>query len=433
MDLTDHQAHRVVVIGAGFGGLQAVKGLKDSGAEITLVDQRNHHLFQPLLYQAATSVLSNTEIAWPIRSMMAKRSDVTTLLGRVCGVDLEAKTVALEDGDHLPFDTLVIATGARHSYFGNDHWEDAAPGLKTLEDATHIRRKILMAFEAAERCEDPAERQALLTFGVIGAGPTGVELAGIIAELAQRTIPREFRNINTRDARVMLIEAGPRVLAQFPEDLSAYTARALEERGVEVMLGRPVRDCTTQGLTIGDEFIPCRTTLWAAGVAASPAAQWLGVQGDRAGRVSVNENLSLAGHPDVFVIGDTASVMTAEGKPVPGVAPAAKQQGAFVAKLVKARLRGAKLPERFSYRHLGNLATIGRGAAVVHYGKLKLTGRLAWWFWGISHVYFLIGNRSRAAVAWSWIWTYLRGENSARLITEPAAPQAMADPKAVEG
>ena len=413
--------HHVVVIGAGFGGLQAVHRLRGAGARITLVDQRNHHLFQPLLYQVATTILSTSEIAWPIRGLMEHRRDVTTLLARVNGIDAEARVVILDDGSRLAFDTLVIATGARHAYFGHDEWEDVAPGLKTLEDAITIRRHLLMAFERAERETDPDIQRALLTFGVIGAGPTGVELAGIIAELAKVSLPGSFRNIDTRTSRILLVEAGPRILATFPENLSAYARDALTERGVEVRTGVPVTACTADGLTLGDAFVPCRTAIWAAGVAASPAAAWLGVEADRAGRVKVSHDLTVPDKPWIFVIGDTAAVPSSDGALVPGTAPAAKQQGTYVARVIRARLDGKAPPEPFRYRHQGSLATIGNGAAVVHLGRLHLRGRLAWWFWGIAHIFFLIGARSRAAVAWNWLWTYLKGQQSARLITQSAS------------
>jgi NADH:ubiquinone reductase (H+-translocating) len=418
---TSDVRHHVVVIGAGFGGLQLVQSLRGAGARITLIDRRNHHLFQPLLYQVATTILATSEIAWPIRSLFRGRPDVTTLLARVCGINVEGRTVELEDGTHVAYDTLVVATGARHAYFGHNAWEELAPGLKTLEDATTIRRRLLLAFERAECEADPAKREALLTFGVIGAGPTGVELAGIIAELARHTLWRDFRRIDTREARVLLIEAGPRVLAAFPEDLSAYAADALQRRGVELWLGKPVTEINAEGLRIDEEFIPCRTAVWAAGVAASPAATWLGVEGDRAGRVPVQPDLTLQGRPDIFVIGDTAAVLTPEGQLVPGIAPAAKQQGAYVARVIRDRLSGKAGSGAFRYRHQGNLATIGKGAAVVQMGRLRLRGRLAWWVWGIAHIFFLIGTRSRSAVAWSWLWTYLTGQHSARLITQGAS------------
>lgn len=411
-------AHHLVVVGAGFAGLQLVRDLAGAGLRITLIDQRNHHLFQPLLYQVATTILATSEIAWPIRRLFRERADVTTLLGQVSGVDADGKRVLLDDGAAVPYDTLVLATGARHSYFGRDEWEAVAPGLKTLEDATTIRRRLLLAFEQAERETDPAARRALLTFAVIGAGPTGVELAGIIAELAQQILWREFRNIDTREARVLLIEAGARVLAAFPESLSDYAQGALERLGVEVLFGRPVSDISADGVTIGDEFVGCRTVVWAAGVAASPAAAWLGISADRAGRASVGPNLNAPGRLDVFVIGDTAAVVAADGKPVPGIAPAAKQQGAHVARVIRARLSGKPAPAPFRYRHQGNLATIGKSAAVADFGWLRLRGAIAWWIWGVAHIFFLIGARSRVAVAWSWFWTFISGQHSARLITQ---------------
>lgn len=419
-------AHKVVVVGAGFAGLQTVLGLKGADCDITLIDQRNHHLFQPLLYQVATTLLATSEIAWPIRALMRDRKDVTTLLASVDGVDRAAKEVILRTGEHIPYDTLIIATGARHAYFGKDHWEADAPGLKTLEDATTIRRRLLLAFERAELAETEAERQALLTFAVIGAGPTGVELVGIIAELAHRILPREFRRIDTNRARVLLIEAGPRILPAFSESLSNYARRALEHRGVEVLTGAPVTDCTDEGITLAGNFIPARTVIWAAGVQASRARDWLGAEADRAGRVVVEQNLTLPGDPSIFVLGDTAHVES-DGKPVPGVAPAAKQQGAHAAKTIHARLTGGADPGAFKYKNMGNLATIGRNAAVIEYGRFKLTGWFAWWIWGIAHIYFLIGTRSRLFVALSWLWVFLSGRNSARLITQKETLKDVAD------
>ncbi|MEL6954691.1 MAG: NAD(P)/FAD-dependent oxidoreductase [Pseudomonadota bacterium] len=408
--------HHVVVVGGGFGGLQTVHKLRKSGARITLIDKRNHHLFQPLLYQVATTILPISEIAWPLRQMVGGRRDVTTLLGKVVAVDQDARRLRLEGGSELHYDTLVLATGARHSYFGNDAWEPYAPGLKTLEDATNIRRRVLTAFEEAEQTDDPAKREALMTFAVIGAGPTGVELAGVIADLARRVLPREFRRIDTRRSRVVLIEAGPRVLSGFPDDLSDYARASLEKLGVTVMTGEAVSECNSEGLQVGDDFVPARTLIWAAGVQASNAGKWLGCKTDRAGRVEVNPDLTLPGHPEIFVIGDTASV-TSNGKPVPGIAPAARQMGSHVAATVCARIAGLIPPEKFTYRHLGSLATIGRGAAVADFGRFRLKGALAWWFWGAAHIYFLIGTRSRVTVAWSWLWSYFTGQNSARLIT----------------
>lgn len=410
--------HRIVVVGGGFAGLQLVLDLKGVAADITLIDRRNHHLFQPLLYQVATTVLATSEIAWPIRRLFRDRPEVKTVLGHVVGVDRATKTVQLKDGNVVPYDTLVLATGARHAYFGHDEWEAFAPGLKTLEDATTIRRRVLTAFEKAELETDPAKRQARLTFAIIGGGPTGVELAGIIAELAHQTLVKEFRQIDTRSARILLIEAGPRILPVFTPELSDYSRAALGRLGVEVSTGRPVTDITAEGVQIGDEFVPAKTVLWAAGVQASRAAEWLDAPADRAGRAIVEKDLSIPGAPELFVIGDTASVTNGDGKPVPGVAPAAKQQGAFVAKVIRARLTGKPAPSAFSYRHQGNLATIGRSAAVVDFGWIKLKGAIAWWVWGLAHIYFLIGTRSRFAVAWSWLWIFVSGQHSARLITQ---------------
>lgn len=410
--------HHVVVVGGGFGGLQLVNDLKGAGVGITLVDRRNHHLFQPLLYQVATTILSTSEIAWPIRRLYSDRPDVTTLLGEVSSVDTAAREVTLRDGTILPYDTLVLATGATHAYFGRDEWEPVAPGLKTLEDATTIRRRLLLAFERAETATDPAMRDALLTFTIVGAGPTGVELAGIIADLAHKTLPREFRNIDTRKTKVVLVEAGPRVLASFAPELSAYAQKVLEDLGVEVRLGQPVTNCSAEGVQIGEQFIASRTIVWAAGVQASPAAKWLAVGADRAGRVVVGKDLTAPGLPEVFVIGDTASVLQDNGTPVPGIAPAAKQQGSYAAKVIRARVEGKAAPAPFRYRHQGSLATIGQSAAIVDFGRIKLKGGIAWWIWGIAHIYFLIGTRSRFAVAWSWLWIYLSGQHSARLITQ---------------
>ncbi len=415
--MSHENLHHVVVVGGGFGGLQLVKDLKGAPVMITLIDRRNHHLFQPLLYQVATTLLATSEIAWPIRRLFRDRPEVTTLLAEVDGVNPDTRTVRLKGGESIGYDTLVLATGATHAYFGHDEWEPVASGLKTLEDATTIRRRMLLAFEQAEMETDAEAREALLTFTIVGAGPTGVELAGIIAELAHVTLPQEFRNIDTRKARVILVEAGPRVLASFAEELSVYAHKALEKLGVEVHLGEPVTECSAKGVMIGERFIGSRTIVWAAGVQASPAAGWLGVPADRAGRVIVEKDLSAPGLPDVFVVGDTASVFQEDGKPVPGIAPAAKQQGAYVAKAIRARLTRKSTPP-FRYRHQGSLATIGQRSAIIDFGRFKLKGALAWWIWGIAHIYFLIGTRSRFVVAWNWLWIYLSGQHTARLITQ---------------
>lgn len=413
--------HNIVVIGAGFGGLETVCNLIRKNVRITLIDRRNHHLFQPLLYQVATSSLSPSEIAWPTRHHFRKRPEVTTLMATVTGIDKQIRTVQLDTGATIPYDTLVLATGARHAYFGHDDWETWAPGLKTLEDATTIRRRILMAFEKAERDDDPARRAARQTFVIIGGGPTGVEMAGAIAELAH-SIARDFRAIDTRKTRVVLIEAGQRILPAFEEGLAAYARRGLEKLGIEVRTGAPVTECTQDGVTFGGEKLAARTIIWAAGVQASPAAEWIGAAADRAGRIQTNTDLTVPGHPEIFVIGDTAAVSDANGKPVPGVAPAAKQMGVYVARIINARLSGSTTPYApFHYRHLGNLATIGKRLAVIDFGWIRLRGALAWWMWGLAHIYFLIGVRNRLAVALSWLWIHYRDHRSARLITEGSA------------
>ncbi|MGA2995534.1 NAD(P)/FAD-dependent oxidoreductase [Bradyrhizobium sp.] len=415
--------HRVVIVGAGFGGLECALRLKGAPVAITLVDRRNHHLFQPLLYQVATASLATSEIAWPIRYLLRDRSDVTTLFATVSGIDADNKRVLLDDGDTLPYDTLVLATGARHAYFGHDEWEPFAPGLKTLEDATTLRRRILVAFERAERESDPEKRAALLTFVIVGAGPTGVEIAGTIAELARDTLPPDFRNIDTHQARVVLIEAGPRVLAGFPDDLSAYAQRSLEAIGVEVILGQPVTECSADGVVFGGKALHARTLIWAAGVRASRAAEWLHAPADRAGRLQVLPDLTVPGHPDIFAVGDTVTIADRQGNPVPGIAPAAKQQGRHVAASIRARLRG-ETPAPFRYSHAGSLAQIGKRKAVIDFGAIKLRGTIAWWIWGIAHIYFLIGLRNRLSVAISWLWIHARDQRAARLITQGSSKVA---------
>ena len=419
--------HRVVIVGAGFGGLEAAHRLKGAPVTITLLDRRNHHLFQPLLYQVATASLATSEIAWPIRYLFRGRPEVTTLFATVTGVDANEKRVLLDDGDALPYDTLILATGARHAYFGHDEWEPFAPGLKTLEDATTLRRRILVAFERAERETDPQRRAALLTFVIVGAGPTGVELAGTIAELARDTLRPDFRSIDTRKARVVLIEAGSRVLAGFPDDLSAYAQRSLESLGVEVILGQAVTECSADGVMYGAKSLPAKTLIWAAGVRASPAAEWLNAPADRAGRLEVGPDLTVPGHPDIFAIGDTVVIAGPDGKPVPGIAPAAKQEGRYVAKMIAARLRGETLAP-FRYRHAGSLAQIGKRKAVIDFGRVKLRGAIAWWLWGIAHIYFLIGLRHRLSVALSWLWVYARDQRAARLITQGSSKVAGSAP-----
>ena len=415
--MTTTAPHRVVIVGAGFGGLEATFGLKDAPVSVTLIDRRNHHLFQPLLYQVATASLATSEIAWPIRYLLRDRPDVTTLFATVSGVDAKAKQVLLEDGDALPYDTLILATGARHAYFGHDEWEPFAPGLKTLEDATTLRRRILVAFERAERETDPERRAALLTFVIVGAGPTGVELAGTIAELAQDTLPPDFRNVDTRMTRVVLIEAGSARARGFcRRTVGLCASRAGKDRGPGgAGKGRP--ECSAEGVVYGGERLQARTLIWAAGVRASPAAAWLGVAADRAGRLQVLPDLTVSGHPDIFAVGDTIVVAGPDGRPVPGIAPAAKQQGRHVAASIKARLQGGAATP-FRYKHAGSLAQIGKRQAVIDFGRIKLRGTLAWWIWGVAHIYFLIGLRNRLSVAMNWLWIHARDQRGARLITQ---------------
>jgi NADH:ubiquinone reductase (H+-translocating) len=420
----------VVIIGGGFGGLSAAKGLAKEAVRVTLIDRRNHHLFQPLLYQVATAGLSPAQIAAPIRTIFRRQRNVTVLLGEVTGVDLVRREVRLGNTPTSPrilYDYLVIATGARHSYFGHDDWEPYAPGLKSLEDATKIRRHILLAFERAEAECDPAEQSKLLTFVIIGAGPTGVEMAGAIAEIARHALASDFRNIDPRATRVVLVEAGPRILPAFPEQLSNDAHKRLEALGVEVRLGMPVTACDGDGAVIGASRLHARTIIWAAGVAASPAAAWLGAPADRAGRVVVEKDLSIPGQDRVFVIGDTADAKDMDGKPLPGLAPVAKQEGFYVARVIAARVHGRKPPPPFAYRSFGNLATVGRQAAVVEMGRLRLTGLMAWVLWSVAHIFFLIGFRNRLSVAVDWLWAYVTFERGARLITSsPSADDPVA-------
>src|SRR5262249_20929419 len=358
------------------------------------------------------------EIAWPIRYLVRNRPEVTTLLAMVVGVDVAARRVLLDSGDSLPYDTLILATGARHAYFGHDEWEAFAPGLKTLEDATTLRRRVLVAFERAEFATDPQQRAALLTFVIIGAGPTGVELAGTIAELARSTLRPDFRNIDTRTARVVLIEAGPRVLSGFAESLSAYAQRALERLGVEVELNRPVSECGADHVVFGDRTLATRTVIWAAGVMASPAAGRLAAPSDRVARIMVLPDLTVPRHPEFFATGDTGTAAWAGRKPGPGLPPAPPQEGRCVAMLVKRRRRGDTSMPELHYWHAGSLATIGKRLAVIDFGRMKLRGALAWWIWGMAHIYFLIGLRHRLSVVLNWLWIHLRDQRSGRLITQ---------------
>jgi NADH:ubiquinone reductase (H+-translocating) len=407
---------RVVIVGAGFGGLSAAKGLAGIAADITLIDRQNHHLFQPLLYQVATAGLSPADIAWPVRQLFRRQSNVRVMMGEVTSVDTARRVVMLGDGP-IAYDWLVLATGAAHGYFGHDDWAAHAPGLKSLDDAVAIRRRLLLAFEQAEMAASPDLATRLLTIAIVGGGPTGVEMAGAVAELARKALAADFREIDPRRTRVLLLEAGPRLLPTFPEPLSRYTEAALRRLGVEVRLGQPVTRCDAEGVALGAETIAAATIVWAAGVSASPAAQWLGIAGDRAGRVPVTRDLRAPGQERVFVIGDTAQVTNPDGRPVPGIAPAAKQQGAFVARWLRAGFEGRETPAAFEYADRGLLATIGRKAAVISYRRLRLKGRFAWWLWGAAHIYFLVNLRNRIIVMTQWLWAYFVFERGARLIT----------------
>jgi NADH dehydrogenase len=405
---------RIVIVGAGFGGLFAAQALARVDADLTVVDRHNYHLFQPLLYQVATAGLPPSDVAWPIRSILRRQRNATVLLGEVVGVDTARRAVMLGERS-LPYDYLVLATGSTHSYFGHDDWQPFAPGLKSIDDATAIRRRVLQAFEAAEMEADAKKRDRLLRFVIVGGGPTGVELAGTIAELARFTLAADFRRIDPRGAKIVLVEAGPRVLAAFKEPQSAYALRSLGKLGVEVRLSSPVTACDANGASIGTERLESATVIWAAGVAASPAGRWLGVATDRAGRVPVGPDL--AASDNVFVIGDAASVISPAGHRVPGVAPAAKQQGRYVARVIAARIAGRPAPPPFVYRDAGNLATIGRKCAVIEFPFITLRGFLAWWIWGIAHIYFLVGVPSPVVVSLRWLWEYLTYGRGARLIT----------------
>jgi NADH:ubiquinone reductase (H+-translocating) len=416
MDQTQPLPH-LVVIGGGFAGLWCSRALASAPVQITLVDRANHHLFQPLLYQVATAGLSAGDIAAPLRHILAGQRNVTVRMGEVTGIDTAARRVALADGTSLAYDYLLVASGATHAYFGHDEWAAHAPGLKTLDDAMTLRRRILLAFEQAENALTDAERDAWLTFAVVGAGPTGVELAGTLAEIARHTLKNEFRHIDPARAVVQLIEAGPRVLANFPPVLSDKAAAQLQRLGVQLLTGSAVQDIDAQGYVRGGERVNAKTVLWAAGVAASPLGAMLGAPQDRAGRVQVQPDLTVPGLHQVFVAGDLATVTQANGKPVPGVAPAAKQMGAHVARIIRAGVAGQQDATPFVYRDWGNLATIGRMAAVVDMpGGLKFSGVLAWWFWLAAHVFFLIGFRNRLVVLMNWGWAYTTYARHARVV-----------------
>ena len=407
---------RIVILGAGFGGLFAAKKLARVAADVTVIDRHNYHLFQPLLYQVATAGLAPSDIAWPIRSILSRQKNTSVLLDEVMDIDVGQHEVVLRH-ESVTFDYLIVATGSTHSYFGHEDWETIAPGLKSIDDAIHIRRRILTAFEQAEMTDNDVARERLLRFVIVGGGPTGVELAGTIAELAHHTLAADFRHIDPRSATITLIEAGPRLLPYLHESLSDYARQSLERLGVEVRLGTPVTHCDTKGVTIGGEDIAVATVIWAAGVAASPVGQWLDEETDKAGRVVVRPDLSIAKDPRIFVIGDAALITNEAGKPVPGIAPAAKQQGRFVADLIAKRMAGKAASKAFHYRHAGHLATIGRKSAVIEFPRYRMKGRLAWWIWCIAHIYCLVGVPSPLVVSIRWLWEYITYGRGARLIT----------------
>jgi NADH dehydrogenase len=406
---------KVVIIGAGFAGIEVAKALCHASVEVTVIDRQNHHCFQPLLYQVATAALSPADVAWPIRHILRKQKNATVLMAEVRAIDTTKRRVEI-DSVSIPYDYLVLATGAAHSYFGHDEWAEVAPGLKRIEDATRIRRRILIAFERAELAADEAERQRLLTFAIVGGGATGVEMAGAISEVARQSLAMDFRRIDPTTARIVLIEAGPRIMPALPPNLSDYVQRTLIKKGVEVMSATRVMSCDEHGVELGHRRLDADTIIWAAGVVASPAARWLDVQHDRAGRVSVGADLSVPAHPNIFVVGDTATVADQPG--IPGTAPAAKQMGRYAGRLIAARAAGRPLPPPFRYRHMGDLATIGRQAAVVKLGRFELTGFLGWLFWSVVHIYFLIEARNRFIVAFTWLWDYVTFQRGARLITQ---------------
>ena len=416
MDQTQNRP-QVVIVGAGFGGMETARALARAPVDVTIIDRHNHHTFQPLLYQVATAALSSPDIAWPIRSILRNQENARVVMAEVTGIDV-MKRIVHAGPIEIAYDFLVLATGATHSYFGHDEWATEAPGLKSIDDALEIRRRILLAFEHAEIADKPAEQLRLLTFVIVGGGPTGVEMAGAIAEIARHALRSDFRRIDPAAARIVLVEAGPRILPTFPERLSAYAQRSLERMGVEVKTNSLVTDCRKDGVVLKGGRIDAETIVWAAGVKASPAAQWIGAETDKAGRIKVGSHLEVPGHPEIFAVGDTAVLADPDAPPIPGIAPAAKQMGKYVGRLIAVRVSDGEMPAPFTYRHFLDLATVGRKSAVVRRGRLQLTGYLGWWFWGIAHIYFLIGVRNRFVVALNWFWSYVTFQRGARVITD---------------
>jgi NADH dehydrogenase len=416
---------RVVIVGAGFGGLEAALALARSPVDVTVIDRHNYHLFQPLLYQVATAALSPADIAQPIRAVLRHQRNATVLLDEMTGVDTTARRVETRFAANQYYDYLVLATGSQYAYFGHNDWPRLAPGLKSIDDATLIRRRLLLAFEEAETVMDPELRRRLLTFVLVGAGPTGVEMAGALAELAHATLSRDFRHINPQTAHIILVEAGPRVLAGFPEKLAAFAGRSLERMGVEVLLNTPIEAIDPQGVVAKGTRIEAANVIWCAGVEASPVARWLGAAAGKGGRVKIAPDLSVPGHPEIFVIGDAAYSTGPQGEALPGLAPVAQQQGQYVGRLIAGRVRGEPPPPPFRYRDKGALATIGRHSAIADLGRVRLSGFVAWVLWGVVHIFFLIGFRNRMAVFLNWIWAWLTYGRGARLITGDTTPLAL--------
>lgn len=426
VDLTpsavDDRPH-VVILGAGFGGLACAQALGGRAVRVTIIDRHNYHLFVPLLYQVATAALSPADIAEPVRKVLRRHRNIDVVMGEVTGIDTDSRCVRLASG-YVPYDRLVIATGSEYNYFGNDRWKAFAPGLKTIADARKIRARVLRGFELAEISKDPVEQRMLTTSVVVGGGPTGVEMAGAIAELARWSLRRDFRNIDPTCATTMLVEAGKRILAPFPEDLATYASRRLEKMGVTVRTGQPVEDIQESALTIGGEVVRARTIVWAAGVRASPAAQWLGIEADRLGRIPVRADLSVQGCTNVFAIGDVAAAMDEQGQPLPGLAQVAKQQGHYLGRSLAEQLERASPVQHFRFRNRGNTAVIGRSAAIFDFGTRQLKGWLAWILWAIVHVYLLVGFEKRLMVSFQWFWRWLTYQRGVRLITDDADPPA---------
>jgi len=429
---------RIIIVGGGFGGLAAAKALRKARAEIILIDRTNHHLFQPLLYQVATSVLAPGQIGFPIRAILQKQKNTTVIMGEVTAVDKKRKCVSLSDADRrnvsLAYDFLVVATGATHSYFGRNEFERFAPGLKSLADAIATRNKILQAFELAEAEEDPSRHRDRLTFILVGAGPTGVEMAGALAVLVKTTLKASFRRIDPASARIVLVDMAPRVLTPFSEHLSQAAKRRLEKLGVEVRLGHGVDQIDSDGVVVAGERIASKTVIWTAGVAPSPAGKWLNVETDRSGRVRIQKDLTVSGNPEIFVIGDTAT-FEQDAKPLPGVAQVAIQQGRYAGKLIRSRIKGAKPPAPFRYFDKGTMAVVGKGFAVLQSGKIEMSGFVAWLAWAFIHIQFLATRSLRLSVFLQWIWTYVTGQRGSRLIISHHAspPVSAAEDEAVKG